>query len=115
MPTVANPNRVRVTRPRTEEDWRTQAACRSVDPEMFYVGINTDPKPALRVCAHCPALEECRQAADRNEGAYLWGIIGGETPTQRASRRRKIRASQKTLAKGPIICGICHQNFEEQE
>lgn len=79
-------------------DWRNKAACRDVDPELFFpVG---DRGPALAqiaeaksVCQRCPVMSECLQHA---LAALPDGIAGGQTAEERrqmiaGSRRRTSR------------------------
>ena len=49
-------------------DWRHHAACRDVDPELFFPIGNTGPAllqidEAKQVCRRCPVLEPCLQWA----------------------------------------------------
>jgi len=61
------------------DDWRTRAACRSADPELFTQAEN-DPATelALSYCARgsaaeCPVLAQCRAAAWEFGGQGVWG------------------------------------------
>jgi hypothetical protein len=48
-------------------DWRQQAACRGVDPEIFTVAHGHDPQQyeanirALQLCDSCPVLANCEE------------------------------------------------------
>lgn len=59
--------------------WRTDAACKGMDPAAFY---DAPPATALGVCSGCPVRAECR-AASRGE----YGVWGGEQ-TRKESRYR---------------------------
>ena len=71
------------------EDWRTQALCANVDPELFFPDKGGNPKPAQAVCAVCPVREQCLAHALANSETY--GVWGGMTARQRqeiAGRRQ---------------------------
>lgn len=71
------------------DDWRIDAACREVDPELFFppagpIGL-ASAAAARRVCAGCPVRRDCLEAALRVEdGRYgRYGMWGGMTPKER--------------------------------
>ena len=75
--------------------WRSAAACRFADPEMFFPISDSGPAAqeqiakAKAVCAICRVRCECL-------GFALWtgqshGIWGGMTEYERATARRKVR------------------------
>lgn len=72
--------------------WQDQAACRNVDPDLFFPS-ETDKATALQakqVCGRCVVKDECLSYA-------LWaredeGIWGGKTESERRTYRRRIRA-----------------------
>ena len=56
-------------------DWRHEAACREVDPELFFPIGNSGPallqiEEAKQVCRRCTVMEECLR----------WAIESGRTP-----------------------------------
>lgn len=68
--------------------WRASAACLDADWQLFF--DLKKPAPALAYCAACPVRADCRGLADRAEadnGSYVFGIFGGETPQARKKRR----------------------------
>lgn len=78
-------------------DWRTDAACRGLDPALFYPdgpGHGDQTHAAARICRTCPVIGDClRHALDQHEDEGVWG---GSSATQRRvmwSRRRKVRAA----------------------
>ncbi len=77
-------------------DWRSQAACLSVDPELFFPIGNTGPAiaqatEAKRVCALCEVQEIClRWAMSNNQDAGVWGGLSEEE--RRSKKRRAARA-----------------------
>jgi WhiB family transcriptional regulator, redox-sensing transcriptional regulator len=76
-------------------DWRHEAACREVDPELFFPIGNTWPArlqidEAKQVCRRCTVMDEClRWAIDSGQDAGVWG--GMSEDERRALKRRTIR------------------------
>jgi WhiB family redox-sensing transcriptional regulator len=67
-------------------DWRAEAACRTVDPEIFFpVGSARDVerhyRAARAVCADCPVARQCLEAAVALDGVD--GVWAGTTPMER--------------------------------
>jgi WhiB family redox-sensing transcriptional regulator len=60
-------------------DWRDRAACRAVDPELFFPVGSTGPAldqlaDAKTVCHRCPVIGECLAwALDTGQRAGVWG------------------------------------------
>lgn len=59
--------------------WRQRAACRDVDPELFFPIGTSGPallqaEQAKAVCRRCPVTDECLQwALEHGEDAGVWG------------------------------------------
>ena len=78
-----------------ENDWRTQAACRGIDPEFFFSSEDLPNKQerleretaAKAVCARCTVRSECLSYALAAGERY--GIWGGLNPQE---RRAAVRA-----------------------
>jgi WhiB family redox-sensing transcriptional regulator len=76
-------------------DWRNIAACREVDPELFFPIGNSGPallqiEEAKQVCRRCKVLDEClRWAIDSGQDAGVWGGMSEEE--RRALKRRTLR------------------------
>jgi WhiB family transcriptional regulator, redox-sensing transcriptional regulator len=71
--------------------WRLSAACRQVDPELFFPVGTTGPAIeqvglAKGICQACPVQEPCLGWAMRNQIAF--GIWGGTTEEDRQILRR---------------------------
>ncbi|MQA84799.1 MAG: WhiB family transcriptional regulator [Streptosporangiales bacterium] len=67
-------------------DWTELAACRGVDPELFYPIGTAGPAleqvaAAKAVCARCPVRDECLEWALRTGEPH--GVWGGTTPEER--------------------------------
>jgi hypothetical protein len=85
------------------EDWRRDAACARVDPELWFPecvpGYREDVAAALAICGTCPVQSVClATAVQRNEH----GIWGGMTEKQRraltpAKRRQIVAEHADTL------------------
>jgi WhiB family transcriptional regulator, redox-sensing transcriptional regulator len=58
--------------------WRAEAACRDVDPELFFTDAENGPalrrmRPIAEMnCRQCPALERCAEYADDQREQGLW-------------------------------------------
>src|ERR1700731_657193 len=84
-------------------DWRHEAACREVDPELFFPIGNSGPAllqidEAKQVCRRCSVMDEClRWAIDSGQDAGVWG--GMSEAERRALKRRTIR-----LRAGAQVC-----------
>jgi WhiB family transcriptional regulator, redox-sensing transcriptional regulator len=74
-------------------NWRKDAACRDVDPELFFPISKTalgQIEKAKRICHICPAQHQCLTWA--LEVGVTDGVWGGATPEE----RRVIRRAQVT-------------------
>lgn len=74
-------------------DWREQAACSSVDPDLWHPEgdeVITKGRRAKAVCGSCPVQTECLEYA-LTQGENL-GIWGGLT----ALERRRLKPGQTT-------------------
>jgi WhiB family transcriptional regulator, redox-sensing transcriptional regulator len=75
-----------------DDDWRERAACRGLDPDLFYPERGADPKPAQRICADCPVREECLDYAMERREIGIWGGTS-EQERRRMKRRRRLAVS----------------------
>jgi len=88
-------------------DWRHQAACREVDPELFFPIGNTGPallqiEEAKQVCRRCSVMDEClRWAIDSGQDAGVWG--GMSEDERRALKRRTIRLRARAHVLSPGV------------
>ena len=77
-------------------DWRNNAACLTVDPELFFPVGNTGPAvdqidKAKAVCGRRTVSEMCLQyALDTNQDSGVWGGLSEDE--RRALKRRAARA-----------------------
>jgi len=75
------------------QSWRLQAACRGLDPSIFYPNTESDEEaePAKEVCAGCAIRQACLEhALSVRERDGVWG---GATERE---RRRIIRQRRRT-------------------
>lgn len=57
-----------------ERPWAVFAACREIDPEIFFPNGREQEARALAVCATCPVVEDCLEyAVDSRERYGVWG------------------------------------------
>lgn len=65
----------------TQADWQTLAACRDLDPWLFYSSDPEDVSRARTVCSICPVRDACLQVALSTDRP---GLLGGFTERERA-------------------------------
>jgi WhiB family redox-sensing transcriptional regulator len=74
-------------------DWRDHAACRGLDPDLFFPVGTAGPAldqigRAKRVCARCPVRARCLEwALNSGQETGVWG--GTSEDERRVLRRRK--------------------------
>jgi WhiB family transcriptional regulator, redox-sensing transcriptional regulator len=74
-------------------DWTGEAACRDVDPELFFPEGTAGPASrqaelAKQVCQTCPVRKPCLAVGlEQSPGSGIWG---GTTPEERLAMRRAI-------------------------
>ena len=71
--------------------WRQRAACRGVDPDIFYPASDEDAEAAKAVCGQCPVRQPCLEYALANRERD--GVWGGATERE---RRRILRQRRKS-------------------
>jgi WhiB family redox-sensing transcriptional regulator len=73
------------------QSWRQHAACRGLDPEVFYPVSDEEAEVAKAVCAECAVRQLCLEhaLAVREKD----GVWGGATERE---RRRIIRQRRRT-------------------
>ena len=79
-------------------DWRNLAACRGLDPELFFPerGDAFTARNAQAVCAACPVAAECLEFAIANdETVGIWGGLSGRQLRQEKRRRAGGRKGPK--------------------
>ena len=71
--------------------WRDRAACRGLDPDIFYPVSDEDTDEAKAICAECPVRR--RASSSRSLNRERDGVWGGATERE---RRRMIRQRRKS-------------------
>jgi len=71
--------------------WRHLAACRGVDPDIFYPVSDEDAEDAKAICTQCPVQGACLEWALANRESD--GVWGGATERE---RRRIIRRRRRS-------------------
>lgn len=76
--------------------WRDFAACRAVDPEIFFRTTNdgVPNKEAEAVCAGCPVRVQCLEYAMTHPDTARYGVWGGLGHND----LRRLRAARKAVA-----------------
>ena len=77
---------------KADQSWRKQAACRGVDPNLFFVVRGQNATDAKAICAGCPVRLQC---LDYAVAAYVrQGVWGGLSDQEiRVLRRRRRRGA----------------------
>lgn len=70
--------------------WKRGAACRWVDPELFFPASDADAEPARMVCRRCAVQQQCLEWA--LEVREFEGVWGGLTGAERRALHRRRRA-----------------------
>lgn len=65
-------------------DWQKDAACRNMDPALFFPGAYDDQTMAQETCRSCVVREECLTFGI----GMKYGIWGGKNQLQRKGIRR---------------------------
>ena len=91
----------------TRGQWRSVAACRSADPDLFFPISDSGPAveqavKAKAICATCRVRRECLAFALRT--GQVHGIWGGTTEGERAVGRRRT-ASEQPVTDQPCLGG----------
>jgi WhiB family redox-sensing transcriptional regulator len=71
--------------------WRRRAACRGIEPEIFYPVSEEEAEEAKAVCAQCEVRQACLEFALNNRERD--GVWGGATERE---RRRIIRQRRRS-------------------
>ena len=76
----------------SREPWMVRAACRGLDPDLFFPVRGEDLRAAKAVCATCDVRDECLDYALRTHETC--GVWGGTSERQ----RRRLRHRQRVAA-----------------
>ena len=67
-------------------EWRDEAACKGLDPNLFHTARGESTREAVAVCVGCLVVEQCLEYAMSNN--IKVGIWGGKSERQRRMLRR---------------------------
>jgi WhiB family redox-sensing transcriptional regulator len=73
------------------ENWRQDAACRGMDPSVFFPSGGPVPPEIRQLCGSCPVAAPCLDYALHNESTGTWAGLG-ESDLKKARRSRGITA-----------------------
>lgn len=81
------------------DNWRSSAACRTEDPDLFFPIGTSGPalmqtEQAKAVCRRCPVREQCLEWA--LETGQSIGVWGGTSETERRALKRRIAARRSS-------------------
>ena len=111
----------------TADIWQQKAACRGIDPELFFPDRGENTANAKAVCATCPVVDDCLMYAIVN--LEIVGIWGGKDGKQRRIIRRQLIADgaitpseldrRNPHTVDPVQCGtrsgyVTHRRNNEQ-
>lgn len=83
--------------PDLPSDWQTHAACRGLDPAIFFSPDDDASGVARAVCSICPVRSEClTEAMARGE---VYGVWGGLRERDRRQERRPVARPRRTVAR----------------
>jgi WhiB family redox-sensing transcriptional regulator len=69
--------------------WHESAACRGLDPDLFFPDGPNGNLNARKVCSTCPVARECYAAAvERCEQFGIWGGVSFDPDTRRRHETR---------------------------
>lgn len=78
------------------DDWRGEALCREVDPDLFFPEKGGDIRPAKKVCGMCSVTAECLAEILQQPDAD--GIWGGTSRNDRVKIRQRAAADSAVAA-----------------
>lgn len=95
----------------TRDNWRDHAACKGLDPDLFFPPVGANAHEPKRVCRTCPVADYCLDyalAVNPRDDLGIWGA----TSQQERIRVRKLRGTTPTVSTGrkeptrpPAACG----------
>lgn len=91
-----------------EFDWRLEAKCRGVDPDLFFPERGASLAAAKQVCFECPVRMPCLEYALDNREVH--GVWGGISERGRRALRRE-RNVARSAASERKVCEHCGQAF----
>jgi WhiB family transcriptional regulator, redox-sensing transcriptional regulator len=84
--------------PEEVESWQEYAACRGVDPELFFPARGGDTATPKAICAGCPVRLDCLEYA-MSPPVEKFGIWGGVSERE----RRRIRSQRRSRPARTVV------------
>lgn len=79
-----------ILRPDLHPEWREQAACATVDSDLFFPHDGTGVRVAQAICAGCPVKGAClAYALDAGERFGIWGGVSEKQRWNMMRQRRR--------------------------
>lgn len=107
----------------TTDNWGQYAACRGLDPDLFFPERGEDTRRAKAVCATCPVVDFClNYAISAREKQGIWGgrsererrrIRNGEPPVRHEHGTNAGYQRHQRLGTDP--CADCHAARRQYE
>ncbi|MCA1833215.1 MAG: WhiB family transcriptional regulator [Actinomycetota bacterium] len=82
--------------------WQEDAACRGIEPEIFFPISDEEAGPAKAICGGCVAQQECLVFSFQNKERY--GVWGGVTEKERIEMARR-GVAQRMLEEALSVAG----------
>ncbi len=71
-------------------DWRDDALCVQVGPDLFFLGKGESTKEAKQTCGLCPVRSDClADALSKPANQDHYGVFGGLSERERSRLRRQ--------------------------
>jgi Transcription factor WhiB len=82
-------------------EWQKRAACRGMDPDIFFPRRGESLEPAKAVCSRCPVFRQCKtHAIEYDEDYGVWARQGREG----REKQMKAAVASGQLDPGKIGC-----------
>jgi WhiB family redox-sensing transcriptional regulator len=98
LTTAAPPEPPAIPSTQQAQNWRLAAACRGLDPKLFFPERGEDASTAKAVCARCPVRAECLADGFAEKS----GIWGGTSERERRQLRRTRPLKEARLSTHPL-------------
>lgn len=86
----------------TDTNWRDDALCRQVDPELWFPAKGDPGTEAKQICGLCPARAECLEfAIETVQRAGIWGGKG-DRELRKIRFQRGLTESPKRVSVGRV-------------